>query len=472
MIAEEALTQTLAPLAPCTTAAPEAHASFAPVPADRYVVEGELARGSYGRVMRARDRELQRVVALKELLPEAAHARARFEHEAMLAARLQHPSIIPVYGTGCWDSGTPFIAMKLVSGATLQARLDEVEDTAQRVALLPVVIAVAEAIAYAHAAGVVHRDLKPANILLGEFGEVVVIDWGLAAELECPRPIASPAGTPAYLAPEQAAGAPPDPRTDVFALGAILYHVLAGRPPVPARSLAEAARATPDPIPDGVPAELRAITTRAMARSPSERYPSARELAADLARFRDGQLVTAHDYSAWALLRRFVRRHRAAVAVGTLLLAALAIVAAISIQRIRGANDSAQESAARARDEARRATAALAATQAEERARRLAEDDRRSAETQRAATEAERQKALSQLATDQTTIEQSREQLIARNKELQRALHEAQSASESANAHATAERSANEKLAEALTRERARVKALEDEKKKLATELP
>jgi len=461
----EALTQTLQPHRPTVAPPLAVTGAFATVPPGRFVVEGELARGAYGRVMRAQDRELHRTVALKELLPEAGHARARFEREAMLAARLQHPSIIPVYGTGCWDSGTPFIAMKLVTGASLQARLDAVEDSGERLALVPIVIAVAEAIAYAHAERIVHRDLKPANILVGEFGEVVVIDWGLAVALDGSRPNAAAEGTPAYLAPEQARGAPPEERADVFALGAILYHVLAGHPPVPARSLAEAAQVMPHPIPDAVPAELRAIANRAMARTPDARYPSARELAADLARFRDGQLVSAHDYSAWALLRRFVRRHRAVVAVATVLLAALAMVAVVSIQRIRRANDNAQDSAALARAEADRATGALTATRAEEAARRTAEQ-------QRAATEAERAKAVSQVASDQSTIQQSREQLIVRNRELQQALRAAESASASANAHAAAERTANAQLADALARERAHVKALEDEKKSLATELP
>src|SRR5262249_34164380 len=116
--------------------------AFAPATPGRYVLQDELARGAHGRVMRARDLELQRVVALKELLPDAAHARARFEREAMLAARLQHPSIIPVYDTGCWPCGTPFIAMKLVTGRSLQALLAEAATAEERLALLPVIVAV------------------------------------------------------------------------------------------------------------------------------------------------------------------------------------------------------------------------------------------------------------------------------------------------------------------------------------------
>ena len=465
MIRDEPVTQTLGPRdEPIADPSSEVRGSFAPVTPGRFMIERELARGAYGRVMRAQDRELHRTVALKELLPEAAHARARFEREALLAARLQHPSIIPVYDTGCWASGVPFIAMKLVTGSSLQARLDQVVDSAERLALVPVVLAVAEAIAYAHAEGVVHRDLKPANILVGEFGEVVVIDWGLAVQLAGPRPDASPAGTPAYLAPEQAGGAPPDPRADVFALGAILYHVLAGFPPVPARTLEEAARVAPRPIPESVPAELRAIVSRALARDPADRYPVARELAEDLARFRDGRLVRAHDYSAWALLRRFVRRNRAAVSIAAILLAALGGVATVSIQRIRHANDDAQASAVRARDEATRAKDALAKKEQEERARKLAEE-------RREATEKEREKAQSRVESDEVQIQQSREELLARNKQLQRALKAAEEATALARTHEEAEHAAKTSLEEALARERAHSKQLEDEKRKLATHL-
>lgn len=463
-IRDQPATQTLGDERSFDELAPALRGGFAPATPGRYLVEDELARGSYGRVMRARDVELNRIIAIKELLPEARHARARFEREGLLAAQLQHPSIIPVYDTGCWPSGAPFIAMKLVTGATLQARLDAATGVTERLVLVSVVIAVAEAIAYAHGARIVHRDLKPANILVGEFGEVVVIDWGLAEQLDAARPLVAAAGTPAYLAPEQAAGAPPDTRTDVFALGAILHHVLAGEPPVPARSLQEAATASPRTIPDDVSAELRTIAARAMAKLPGDRYPSARELAADLQRFQAGQLVSAHEYSLWALFARFVRRNRAAVSIAAILLTAMAVVAVVSIQRIRRANDDAMASAAHARVAAERATDALARKEGEERARKAAE-------ATRAATEAEKQKVQHQVELDQTTIQQSREELVARNKELQRALAGASAASEAERAANAKLESANAQLEKALARERARSKELEDRKKSLATHL-
>ena len=149
-----------------------------------YRVEGEFARGGMGRVLRARDRRLGRTVALKELHEDAGPGAAgRFVREALVTARLQHPAIVPVYEAGRWPGGRPFYAMKLVEGRSLDALLRDAGDLAGRLALLPHLIAVAEAVAYAHSQRVVHRDLKPANVLVGPFGETVVVDWGLAREL-------------------------------------------------------------------------------------------------------------------------------------------------------------------------------------------------------------------------------------------------------------------------------------------------
>jgi tetratricopeptide (TPR) repeat protein len=322
---------------------------LAVVSRDRYAVEGEHARGGMGRILRARDRRLGRVVALKELRPDAAEGGPRFVREALVTARLQHPSIVPIYEAGLWPEGSPFYAMKLVEGRSLEALLRECPSLGARLALLPHLIAVAEAIAYAHREGVVHRDLKPANVLVGPFGETVVVDWGLAKDLRGPGSeekadgratagspgstvVGSVMGTPRYMAPEQARGEPVDERADVWALGAILYYLLAGNPPWSGKSAAEAIAAAvaepPPPVeakePDA-PRDLLAIVRKAMAPVPADRYPSAQELAIDLRRFQTGQLVSVQHYSTLELLRRWVSRHRAVVAVASVLTLALAV---------------------------------------------------------------------------------------------------------------------------------------------------
>src|SRR5690349_17952606 len=214
------------------------------VAGERYVELDEIGRGGLGRVARAVDRVLDRTVALKWLLRADAATERRVVGEAMVTARLQHPSIVPVYDAGS-GRNEPYYAMKLVAGKSLAELLAEAATSDARLALLPSVLAVAQAIAYAHSEKVIHRDLKPHNVIVGAFGETVVIDWGLAKQLGAAEE-AAPAGasvsgdqtvagdvlgTPAYMAPEQARGEELDERADVFALGAVLYHVLAGRPP-------------------------------------------------------------------------------------------------------------------------------------------------------------------------------------------------------------------------------------------------
>jgi eukaryotic-like serine/threonine-protein kinase len=190
----------------------------------RYRVLGEHARGGIGRVMRAFDEDLERVVALKELQRHSRRAEARFVREAKITARLEHPAIVPIHDAGRWPDGSPYYAMKLVAGRSLRELLDERALFKDRMQLLPNVIAVAEALGYAHSRGVIHRDLKPSNIVVGDFGETMVIDWGLAKDLLAdggtddvdigPYRIRSDSdltiagsviGTPAYMPPEQAA---------------------------------------------------------------------------------------------------------------------------------------------------------------------------------------------------------------------------------------------------------------------------
>src|SRR5713101_2457073 len=224
---------------------------------ERYNVAGEHARGGLGRILEAIDRRLDRPVAVKELLNVDRRAEARFVREALVTARLQHPSIVPIHEVGRWPSGEPFYTMKMVQGRSLGEVMREKRSLEERLSLLPNVIAVSDAIAYAHSQRVIHRDLKPSNVMIGPFGETVVIDWGLAADLSRADQVldaevtsyqvaasgltvaGTVMGTPDFMPPEQAQGQSADRRADVYSLGAILYNVLAGIPPYSGKSSTE-----------------------------------------------------------------------------------------------------------------------------------------------------------------------------------------------------------------------------------------
>ena len=353
---------------------------------DRYEQVNEHARGGLGRVVRAVDRRLGRTVAVKELLRHDASNEARFLREAMITARLEHPGIVPVHEAGRWPNGDPYYVMKLVEGRTLKELIAKAPALRERLALLPHVIAVADAVGYAHSQGVIHRDLKPSNVIVGEFGETIVVDWGLARDRK--RDLPEPAedvitaggsgastvsgkvvGTPAYMSPEQALGGVVDERADVYALGAVLYEVLAGSPPhadsTPQAVLDRVIAGPPRPLAmvvPGVPGELATIVRKAMARDPEARYPNAIALAEDLRRFTTGQLVSAHSYSTWALLRKKLERHRGVVAVGLASMVVLGAVGVASVRRVVAERNIARSE---------RGVAELALTSAEKRKREL-----------------------------------------------------------------------------------------------------
>ncbi|MEZ4365540.1 MAG: protein kinase [Kofleriaceae bacterium] len=349
---------------------------------DRYELAGEHARGGLGRVVRAVDRRLGRTVAVKELQKRSRLAEALFVREALITARLEHPGIVPVHEAGRWPSGEPYYVMKFVSGKTLKEVVGSHPTVRSRLPLVAHVIAVADAVGYAHRAQVIHRDLKPSNVVVGEFGETVVVDWGLARdgagdvpepELDACDDAATTTstvsgkviGTPAYMAPEQARGAAVDARADVYALGAMLYEVLAGVPPYRGESPTEIVdRVLAGPpaalaeVAPGVPADLEAIVAKAMARDPAARYPDGMGLAADLRRYHSGQLVSAHHYRTLQLVRRWIARHRGAVAMAAIAAVVLVIVGALSVrgvvaERNRARGERAAALAARAAAEAR-----------------------------------------------------------------------------------------------------------------------
>ena len=307
----------------------------------KYRLLEELGRGGMGTVFLAEDRVLGRRVALKVVGTAASDpgAAARMLREARVIARLEHPGIVPVHDAGTLPDGRMFYAMKRVDGR----RLDEIAAGAPLPERLRIFQKVCEAVAFAHAHGVLHRDLKPENVMVGRFGEVLVMDWGVAKVLEdaseapALAPRAAPpestaegtvVGTPAYMAPEQAAGRGEavGPAADIYALGGLLYTLLTGRPPFDGETARRRARGdvSLDPAPAGgsVPKALEAIAARAMAIEPGARYASAEELAAEVARYLDGARVLAHREGPGEKAARVFARYRTPI----LLIAAYLLV--------------------------------------------------------------------------------------------------------------------------------------------------
>jgi len=301
----------------------------------KYRLLDELGRGGMGTVYLAEDTVLGRKVALKVVATAAARPEAaeRMLAEARIVARLEHPGIVPVHDAGALPDGRVFYAMKRVDGR----RLDELAAERPLPERLRIFERICEAVAFAHAAGVVHRDLKPENVMVGAFGEVLVMDWGVAkllAAAEAPaqgsagargRPATEAGtvlGTLTYMAPEQAEGsaAGSAPAVDVYALGAVLYFLVTLRAPFDADAASGRARGQariPPPAPrkldPSIPAPLEAIALQAMATDSAARYVSAADLAADVARFLEGQPVGAYRESLFEKAGRFIGRYRAPI---------------------------------------------------------------------------------------------------------------------------------------------------------------
>lgn len=345
---------------------------------DHYEVGEPFAKGGIGKISAALDWRLDRRVAIKELRRNNRYALERFAREIRITAKLQHPNIVQVFEAGRWEGGDPFFAMKLVDGDSLEGAISSCVTLEDRLRMIRHVSDVADAMAHAHTRRIVHRDLKPGNVLVGPFGETVVIDWGLAKDLgdDDEPEILPPSsgdtvpdryqttegvvlGTPSYMPPEQAAGRAVDERADVYALGAIMYQALSGKTPYheyhPKRVLERVIAGPPTPLerlaPD-LPRDLLAIVDKAMARQVDDRYRTAARMAEELARFMNGRLVSAYDYSFADLVRRFVKRHRAAMGtalVGALVLMGVGVVSFRRIARERDAATVAQQAEARAR---------------------------------------------------------------------------------------------------------------------------
>lgn len=411
-----------------------------PTPESRYSVREEIARGGMGAILRVSERAIRRDVAMKVMLEDSGEeARARFLEEAQVTGQLEHPNIIPVHELGTDTEGRLYFTMKLVKGRSLaQALKERGSDPGPGFSrLLNVFVNVCNALAFSHSRGVVHRDLKPANIMLGDFGEVLVMDWGLAkigaARRSTGRFTASEAGSPAaderlaegirslreesggsqtldgavmgtphYMPPEQAAGdlGRINERSDIYSLGAILYEILTRHPPVEGKTLQEVLRKAAEGsiLPPAarapgctVPPELSAIAMKALAKNPDDRYARVEDLRRDVELHLEGRAVSAKQDTALEALVKLVRRNKgASLATTVAAVVLLGVVAAsyginLRARRQAEANAIAAESErSRADAERRKAERALTDFKSEE-ARRIGGEQARTLERRKSA---------------------------------------------------------------------------------------
>lgn len=313
----------------------------------RYRLLEHVARGGMGVVYAAEDENLQRRVALKILdaMDAGGALGKRLMREARILAQLEHPGIVPVHDVGTLADGRVFYTMKFVEGKRLDKFISSVASLPDRLRLF---LRICDSVAFAHARGVLHRDLKPANVMVGPFGEVLVMDWGLAKILKESAPESAESssetvfrlpgrtgeddtqgsvvtghgtvlGTPGYMSPEQASGDVEhiDARSDIFALGALLQFLATSGEPKNAGQL---------------PRPLRAMCARAQQEQPAQRYAAVTELAADVSRYLDGLPVSAYRENFLERLGRFYRRYQVAI----LLIAAYLLMRALLLPFPRG----------------------------------------------------------------------------------------------------------------------------------------
>lgn len=366
---------TVAGARPLEEITPDATAPYVPTPASEapnipgYRITGELAKGGMGRVFAAYDLSLGREVAIKTLLPGADAE--RFVTEAKITARLPHPNIPPVHALGVLEDGTPWLAMKFIHGQTLDRLLKDRRTPRQDLPhYIQIFEQIAQAVGFAHSRGVIHRDLKPLNVMVGQFGEVLVMDWGLAKEMspnqasegrgsfasappeESRLTLAGTVmGTPGYMAPEQARGEDVDARADVFALGSILAQILTGQPAFVGKTVAETLRKAASAELDDVVARLDAseadkelvfLAKRCLAANREDRLTNGHAVASEVAAYRAGvevRLRQAEMDRARAETRAAeqLKRRRMALWAGGLIVAVLSVGLVVSLWQMQRA---------------------------------------------------------------------------------------------------------------------------------------
>jgi serine/threonine protein kinase/Tfp pilus assembly protein PilF len=367
----------------------------------KYQLLEVFGRGGMGVVYRARQVDIERTVALKIIrtpsgFPTEQEA-LRFVAEAQITGQIEHPNIVPVHDMGTDEDGRPYFVMKFVNGRSLSSILrglrrgnPELKKEFTRARLLEIFLAVGQAVTFAHARGVLHRDLKPANVMIGEFGEVLLMDWGLAKPFErfgsalhpivteersqetAPTPKTDSrrqervrtvfdsrgmkdtvqgvvSGTPEYMAPEQATGRPEAlrPSADVYGLGAMLFEILTQHPPhedADTQRLMRKVALEPARFPprqknqEVVPTALRAIALKALSADPTRRYPSVAALVRDVRAFMEDRPTAARPDYPWEIPLRFLRKHAAASFAGAIILALFAFGAFVTAQALRTAD--------------------------------------------------------------------------------------------------------------------------------------
>lgn len=331
----------------------------------RYEIQEELARGGSGRILVVFDRHVGRKIAMKELIsdlskapsqtkdPQVTAIRNRFLREARVTGRLEHPSIVPVYEIGKHTDGTFYYTMRLVKGRTMLSAIKRSGDVSDRLSLLPHFYHVCNAVAYAHSKGVINRDIKPSNVMIGEFGETVVLDWGLAKikgseetifvrhdDEEIGKTVFGQAiGTPSYMPPEQAEGniGEIDEISDIYSLGAILYQILTGKTPFTGRTTDEIIQKVLNEkienvvkIEKDAPPELAAIAEKALSKNKEERYTSVGEMIDDLSAYMSGRKVGVYHYSAFESLKFMAAHHKSAF-IAAILIFVITFVAVVQI---------------------------------------------------------------------------------------------------------------------------------------------
>jgi serine/threonine protein kinase/Leucine-rich repeat (LRR) protein len=370
-----------APAAPAKSRDAKSAASAGKVKAESvYEVSEEIARGGMGAILRAVDRDMRREVAVKFLLNQADdRKKARFLEEAQITGQLEHPNIVPIHQVGVSDDGRCFFSMKMVRGRSLSEMLKDPKSDCTLGRLLNIFVGICNGLAFAHSHHVIHRDLKPANVMVGDFGEVYVMDWGLAkvrgstsdadagftdetsaAQVQTDHSDVTQdgaiVGTVAYMPPEQANGdvAAVDERSDIYSLGAILYEIMTRTPPVgrggdrlavlfrvvegeieaPAQRAPERARQ------GWTPPELAAVALKALSKDPADRYQTVEALQRDVQLFLEGRSVSAKHDTTWEILKKLVKRNKgASIATAAALLVLTAVVSVAfyvnNLERIR-----------------------------------------------------------------------------------------------------------------------------------------